>query len=285
MNLKDLFLLRSIQPANDYLTHLYYSDVDLLSSSSSSNLIDLFVHIHANMNQSDEFYGLEKYFQNRPSLYGEFNQLNKNYYDSLFYYDQAALTIDSSKLIQSLRLCGFNHILEQYLHQISSLSDQIFYRIQLTSYLTDQKKLTQWKTYNEQSSNYTREHILSIIQRQIHIPALSISRLIDHDDLWSHVSDLRECLLVNIINDIVMNYDNPKLLSKIWLNQFNNHITDEMFDQNDEILLTCVTLTHKLLLHNTNDNEEHQNIKQTLLADLVTQLCRNALDSKKLQVN
>ena len=279
----DLFLFRSIQPDHDYLTHLYYSDVDLLSSSS--NLIELFVHIHANINQSDEFYGLEKYFQNRSSLYGEFNQLNKNYYDSLFYYDQAALTINSSKLIQSLRLCGFNHILEQYLHQISSLSDQIFYRIQLTSFLTNQNKLTQWKTHHEQSSNYTRENILSIIQRQTYIPSSSIIQLIDHDELWSNVSDLRECLLVNIIEDIVMNYENPKILSNIWFNQSNNHITDEMFDRNDEILLTCVTLTHKLLLHNMNDNEENRNVKQTLLADLVTQLCRNALDSEKLQVN
>ncbi|CAF1289857.1 unnamed protein product [Rotaria sordida] len=272
---------RSILPANNYSTHLYYSDIDLLSSSS--DIIDLFVRIHSNMNQSDEFYGLDKCFQNRPNLYGEFNQLNNNYYDSLFYYDQAALTIDSSKLIQSLRLCGFNHILEQYLHQISSLSDQIFYRIQLTSLLTEQNKLTQWKTYNEQSSNHIRENILSIIQRQIRVPSSSIPQLIDHN-LWSNVSDLRECSLINIIDDITMNYQNPEILSKIWMNQFHNQIREDLFDQNDEILLTRVAITHKLLLHNINEDIENQNIKQTLLADLVTQLCRNALDSKKLQL-
>ncbi|CAF5039805.1 unnamed protein product, partial [Rotaria sp. Silwood1] len=270
----------SILPANNYLTHLYYSDIDMLSSSS--DLIDLFVRINSNMNQSDEFYGLDKCFQNRPNLYGEFNQLNNNYYDSLFYYDQAALTIDSSKLIQSLRLCGFNHILEQYLHQISSLSDPIFYRIQLTSLLTEQNKLTQWKIHHEQSSNSIRENILSIIQRQIRIPSSSIPQLIDHN-LWSNVSDLREYSLINIIDDITMNYQNPKILSKIWMNQFNNQIKEDMFDQNDEILLTRVAMTHKLLLHNINEDTENRNIKQTLLADLVTQLCQNALNSKKLQ--
>jgi hypothetical protein len=93
---------------NDYQIHLYNSNIDLLSSSS--DLVGLFVRIHSNMNESDEFYDLDKCFQNRPNLSGEFNQLNNNYYDALFYYDQAALTINLSKFIQSLRLCGFNHI-------------------------------------------------------------------------------------------------------------------------------------------------------------------------------
>ena len=284
-------LFRSIQPDNDYLMHLYYSDIDLLSSSS--DLINLFVNIHSNMNQSDEFYGLDKYFQNRPYLSGEFHQLNNNHYDALFYYDQAALKIDSSKFIQSLRLCGFNHILEQYLHQMSSLSDSIFYRIQLTSLLTTgQTKLTQWKTSDEPSSNHTRDDILSIIRRQMRAPSSSsssssISQIIDHN-LWLNVSDLRECSLINIIDDMIKNYENPEILSRIWMNQFNNSIIEEMFDQNDEILLTCVATTHKLLLNNNNDNDnenlENRNIKQKLFADLVTQLCRNALNAKKLQV-
>ncbi len=277
-----LSLFRSILPDNDYLTHLYHSDIDLLSPSS--DLIDLFVRIHSNMNQSDEFYGLDKYFQNRPNLYGEFNQLNNNYYDSLFYYDQAALTIDSSKLIQSLRLCGFNHILEQYLNQISSLSNEIFYRIQLTSLLTGQNKLTQWKISDEKSSNHIREDILSIIQRQTRVSSSSIPQLIDHN-LWSNVSDFRECFLINIIDDITTNYQNPQLLSKIWINQWNNQIKEDIFDHNDEILLTRVAMTEKLLLHNINHDKENRDIKQTLLADLITQLCQNALDSKKLQVN
>ncbi|CAF1500441.1 unnamed protein product, partial [Rotaria magnacalcarata] len=271
---------RSILPANDYLTHLYYSDIDLLSSS---DLIDLFVRIHSNLNQSDEFYGLDKCFQNRPSLYGEFNQLNNNYYDSLFYYDQAALTMDSSKLIQSLRLCGFNHILEQYLHQISPVSDQIYYRIQLTSLLSGDNKLTQWKTNDEKGSNCIRENILSIIQRQMQVPSSSVPQLIDHN-LWSNVSDLRECSLINIIDDITMHYKNPEILLKIWFNQVHNQIKEDMFDENDEILLTRVAMTHKLLLHNINEDTEHRTIKQTILADLVTNLCQNALDSKKLQL-
>ncbi|CAF4767436.1 unnamed protein product, partial [Rotaria sp. Silwood2] len=104
------------------------------------------------------------------------NQLNNNYYDSLFYYDQIALKIDSSKLIQSLCLCRFNHILEPYLNQISSLSDQMFYCIQLTSIFTEQNKLTQWNIYNQQSSNNICDNILSIIQRQIHMPSSSISQ-------------------------------------------------------------------------------------------------------------
>ncbi len=269
-------MFRSILPDNDYQIHLYHSDIDLLSSSS--DLIDLFIRIHSNMNQSDEFYGLDKYFQNRPNLCGDFNQLNRNYYDSLFYYDQSASTIDSSKLIQSLRLCGFNHILEQYLHQISSLSNEIFYRIQLTSILTEQNHLTQWKTYdNYQSSNSIRENLLSIIHRQTRISSSTIPQLIDHQ-LWSNVSDLRECSLVNIIDDITTNYQTPENLSKIWI---NNPIEDDLFDQNDEIFLTRVTTINKLLLNNIH---EDQDIKQTLLADLVTQLCQNALDSKKLQV-
>ena len=254
---------------NDYLTHLYHSDIDLLSSSS--DLIDLFVRIHSNMNESDEFYGLDKYFQNRPNLYGEFNQLNKNYYDSLFYYDQSASIIDSSKLIQSLRLCGFNHILEKYLQQISSVSNEIFYRVQLTSILTGQSHLTQWKT----SDNSIRENLLSIIQRQTRIPSSIIPQLIDHQ-LWENVSDLRECSLVNIIDDITTNYQTPENLVKIWI---NNPIQEDLFDQNDEIFLTRVTTTKKLLLHN-----DDQDVKQELLADLTTQLCQNALDSKKLQV-
>ncbi|CAF0715627.1 unnamed protein product [Adineta steineri] len=272
---------RSILPDNDYSIHLYHSDIDLFSSSS--DLVDLFVRIHSNINQSDEFYGLDKYFQNRPNLSGEFNQLNNNYYDSLFYYDQAASTIDSSKFIQTLRLCGFNHILEQYLNQMSSLSDQIFYRIQLTSILTGQNKLTQWKTSDEQSSNHIRQDILSIIQRQTHVSLSSIPQLIDHN-LWSNVSDFRECFLINIIDDITTNYQNPQILSKIWLNQINNLIKEDIFDHNDEILLTRVATTQKLLLHNINQDKENQDIKQTLLADLITQLCQNALDCKKLQL-
>jgi len=235
------------------------------------------------MNESDEFYGLDKCFQNRPNLLGEFNQLNNNYYDSLFYYDQAALTIDSSKLIQSLRLCGFNHILEQYLNQISSLSNEIFYRIQLTTILTGQNNLTQWKTYDDQSTNSIRENILSIIQRQTSIPSSTIPQLINHN-LWSNISDIRECSLVNIIDDIIINYQNPQIFSKIWLNQFNNQLKEDMFDQNDEILLTRVATTHKLLLHNIEQDTETQDIKQRLLSDLITQLCENALDSKKLQL-
>jgi hypothetical protein len=62
------------------------------------------------MDESDEFYGLDKCFQTRTNRSNEFNELNKYYYDSIFYYDQAGLKIDSSKLIQSLCLCGFNHI-------------------------------------------------------------------------------------------------------------------------------------------------------------------------------
>ncbi|CAF0761369.1 unnamed protein product [Adineta steineri] len=273
---------RSILPDNDYSIHLYHSDIDLFSSSS--DLVDLFVRIHSNINQSDEFYGLDKYFQNRPNLSGEFNQLNNNYYDSLFFYDQAASTVDSSKFIQTLRLCGFNHILEQYLNQMSSLSDQIFYRIQLTSILTGQNKLTQWKTSDEQSSNHIRQDILSIIQRQTHVSLSSIPQLIDHN-LWSNVSDFRECFLINIIDDITTNYQNPQILSKIWINQINNLIKEDIFDHNDEILLTRVATTQKLLLHNISQDKENQDIKQTLLADLITQLCQNALDCKKLQVN
>lgn len=278
---REFIFFRSILPDNDYLTHLYHSDIDLLSSSSE--LVDLFVRIHSNMNESDEFYGLDRCFQNRPNLYGEFNQLNKNYYDSLFYYDQAALTIDSSKLIQSLRLCGLNHILEQYLHQISSLSNEIFYRVQLTTILTGQNHLTQWKTHDDQSSNSIREDLLSIVQRQSRIPSSTIPQLIDHQ-LWLNVSDLRECSLVNIIDDIAINHQTPQVLSKIWMNQQNNPISDSLFDQNDEIFLTRVAATEKLLLHPTDGEQEDLDVKQTLLADLVTQLCQNALDSKKLQV-
>jgi hypothetical protein len=84
--------------------------------------------------------------------------------------------------------------------------------------------------------------------------------------------------LVNIIDDITTNYQTPENLSKIWI---NNPIEDDLFDQNDEIFLTRVTTINKLLLNNIH---EDQDIKQTLLADLVTQLCQNALDSKKLQV-
>jgi hypothetical protein len=230
------------------------------------------------MNQSDEFYGLDKYFQNRPNLYGEFNQLNKNYYDSLFYYDQSSSIIDSSKIIQSLRLCGFNHILEQYLNQISSISNEIFYRIQLTSILTEQNHLTQWKTNDNQLNNSIRENLLSIIQRQTRISSSIIPQLIDHQ-LWTNVSDLRECSLVNIIDDITSNYQTPKNLSKIWM---NNPINEDLFDQNDEIFLTRVATTNKLLLHNIHEDHD---VKQGLLADLVTQLCQNALDSKKLQVD
>jgi hypothetical protein len=274
-------LFRSILQDNDYLTHLYYSDIDLLSSSS--DLIDLFVRIHSNMNESDEFYGLDKCFQTRPNLSGEFHELNNNYYDSLFYYDQAAFKIDSSKLIQSLRLCGFNHILEQYLNQISSLSNEIFYRIQLTSILTKENNLTQWKTYHNQSTNSIRENILSIIQRQTSIPSSTIPQLIHHN-LWSNVSDIRECSLVNIIDDVTINYQNPQIFSKIWLNQLNNQIKEDTFDQNDEIFLTRVATTYKLLLHNISENVENKDLKEKLLSDLVTQLCQNALNSKKLQL-
>ncbi|CAF4114824.1 unnamed protein product, partial [Rotaria sp. Silwood2] len=70
----------------------------------------------------------------------------------------------------------FNHILEPYLNQISSLSDQMFYCIQLTSIFTEQNKLTQWNIYNQQSSNNICDNILSIIQRQIHMPSSSISQ-------------------------------------------------------------------------------------------------------------
>ncbi|UJR28997.1 hypothetical protein I4U23_010215 [Adineta vaga] len=268
---------RSILPDNDYSIHLYHSDIDLLSNTSE--LVDLFVRIHSNMNQPEEFYGLDKFFQNRPNLYGEFNQLNNNYYDSLFYFDQAALTINSSKLIQSLRLCGFNHILEQYLNQISSLSDQIFYRIQLTGIITGQNRLTQWQTSDEQSLSHVREDIVSIIQRQMRISSSSIPQLIDHN-LWSNVSDFRECFLVNIIDDITINYENPQILSKIWKNPLNNHL----FDHNDEILLTRIAITQKLLLHNIHQNSENREIKQTIFVDLITQLCQNALESKKLQL-
>lgn len=275
-------LFRSILPANDYSTHLYYSDIDLISNTS--DLSNLFVRVHSNMNQSDEFYGLDKCFQNHPSLYGEFNQLNNNYYDSLFYYDQASSTIDSSKLIQSLRLCGFNHILEQYLQQISSVSDQIFYRIQLTSLLTGQNKLSQWTTHDEQPLNPIREDILSIIQRQTRVPSSAIPQLVDHS-LWSNVSDIRECSLINIIDDITANYQNPEILSAIWINQFYNQMREDIFDENDEILLTRVATTHKLLLHKVDEDNTKQDVKKKLFADLVTQLCQNALDSKKLQVN
>ncbi|CAF0938650.1 unnamed protein product [Adineta ricciae] len=266
---------RSILPENDYSMHLYHSDMDLLSSSTE--LVDLFVRIHSNINQPDEFYGLDKCFQNRPNLYGEFNQMNNNYYDSLFYYDQA---IESSKVIQSLRLCGFNHILEQYLKQVSSISDQIFYRIQLTSILKEQNPLTQWQIMNDQSENHVREDILSIIQRQMRVSSSSIPQLIDHN-LWSNVTEFRECFLVNIVDDLITNYENPDILSNIWKNQANTQIKEDLFDHNDELLLTRVALTHKLVLHNLQVNPE---TKQTLFVNLVTQLCQNALESKKLQL-
>ena len=271
---------RLILPENDYLTHLYHSDIDLLSSWSSE-LVDLFVRLHSNRNQSDEFYGLDRYFQNHPNLYGEFNQLNKNYSDSLFYFDQSALNIDSSKLIQSLRFCGLNHILEQYLHQISSLSNDIFYRIQLTSILTKPNHLTQWQS----NEHHIREDLLGIIQREIRLPSSTLPQLIDHQ-LWSNASDLQECLLVNIVDDLAQYYQTPDRLRKFWLNPSINPIDEHLFDQNDEIFLTRVTMTDKFLLHHQHsaDQEVHRELKQTLLADLLTQLCQNAFDSKKLQV-
>ena len=197
INVKLMLLFRSILPKNDYETHLYQSDIDLLSSS---DLIDLFVRIHSTMNQSDEFYGLEKCFQNRPNLYGEFNQLNNQHYDALFYYDQAA--VDPSKLIQSLRFCGFSHILEQYLNQIGTFSDEIFFRIQLTSILTEKNRLTRWKTAAPQpESTSVREDILSMIQRPDNLSSPSLPSL-TNGNLWSKVSDLRECSLVNIVDDL-----------------------------------------------------------------------------------
>ncbi|CAF2862822.1 unnamed protein product [Rotaria sp. Silwood2] len=42
-----------------------------------------------------------------------------------------------------------------------------------------------------------------------------------------------------------------------------------MFDQNNEIILACVTITQKLLLHNINENIEKRDVKQKLLADLL----------------
>ena len=264
--------LRSILPDNDYLTHIYHSDIDLLSSTSSE-LVDLFVRIHSN---GDEFYGLDRYFQNHPNLYGEFNQLNKNYSDSLFYFDQSALNIDSSKLIQSLRFCGLNHILEQYLHQISSSSNEIFYRIQLTSILTKPNHLTQWKT----EENHIREDLLAIVQRQIRVPSSIVPELVDHQ-LWSNVSDLQECCLVNIIDDLANHYQTPEKLKKFWLNPSTNPIDENLFDRNDEIFLTRVAITEKCLLHPSLNQQENS---QTLLADLLTRLCQNAFDSKKLQL-
>lgn len=268
-------VFRSILPENDYLTRLYHSDIDLLSSSSSE-LVDLFVRIHSKGNHSDEFYGLDRYFQNHPNLYGEFNQLNQNYSDSLFYFDQSALNIDPSKLIQSLRFCGLNHILEQYLHGLSSSSNEIFYRIQLTSILTKPNHLTQWKS----EITNAREDLLGIVQRQIRIPSSIIPQLVDHQ-LWSNVTDLRECCLVNIIDDLACHYQTPEILKKFWLQPSRNPIDENLFDRDDEIFLTRVVMTEKFLLHSQfNEREE----KQILLADLLTRLCQNAFDANKLQL-
>lgn len=249
---------------------MYRSDIDLFSNSS--DLVDLYVRIHSNCNQSDEFYGLEKYFQIHPNLSGEYHQLNRNYYESLFYFDQSFSTVDSTKLIQSLRFCGLNHILEQYLHQISSLSNEIFYRIELTSILTEIHPMTQWKILKNENQTI-REDLLTIIQKQNSI-SKTILPQINLDDLWSNVHDLRECSLVHILDDLKMNYDKKQSLSKLW----NNQIIDDRFDENDEILLTRLTLTQKLLINN------HDEIKQTLCANILTQLCENAFQSKKFQL-
>lgn len=271
-----MLLFRSILPKNDYETHLYQSDIDLLPSS---DLIDLFVRIHSTMTQSDEFYGLEKCFQNRPNLYGEFNQLNNQHYDALFYYDQAA--VDPSKLIQSLRFCGFSHILEQYLNQIGTFSDEIFFRIQLTSILTEKNRLSEWKTAPQPESSSVREDILSMIQRPDNLSSSSLPSL-TNADLWSKVSDLRECSLVNIVDDLTKH---PSRLSKLWMNPGrNNLVQDSLFDQNDELLLTRVATTQKFLLSNPSNDEERHNAHQKLFADLVTELCQNALDCNKLQL-
>ena len=277
-----LFSFRSSLPDNNYLTHLYYSDMDLLCPSSSE-LIDLFVRVHSNLNQSDEFYGLDKYFQNRSNLYGEFHQLNSHYYDALFYYDQAARTIDASKLIQSLRLCGFNHILENYLNQVSSLSNEIFYRIQLTSILTGHQRLTQWKTSDAQSCTSVREDMVSTIQRSGRLSSSSMLQTEDHQ-LWSNVADLRECLLINVLDDMIVHQQQPEILSKLWIAPFPQRAQENVFDQNDELLLTRIAITHAFFLHRKDNETKQRAVQQTLLADLVSQICQNALDSNKLQV-
>ena len=265
------FLLRrSILTNNDYSTHLYRSDIDLFSNSS--NLIDLYVRTHSNCNQSDEFYGLEKYFQTHPNLSGEYQQLNRNYYESLFYFDQSFSIVDSTKLIQSLRFCGLNHILEQYLHQISSLSNEIFYRIELTSILTEIHPLTQWTNLQNENQS-VRENLLTIIQKQKSISKAILPQL-NLDDLWSNANDLRECSLINIIDDLKMIYENENILSNIW----NNPITDDRFDENDELLLTRLTLTQKLLVHHNDE------VKQPLCANILAQLCENACQSNKFQL-
>ena len=256
--------------------------MDLLCPTSSK-LIDLFVRVHSNLNQSDEFYGLDKCFQNRSDLYGEFHQLNSHYYDALFYYDQAARTIDASKLIQSLRLCGFNHILETYLNQVSSLSNEIFYRVQLTSILTGHERLTQWKTSATPSCTSVRDDMVSIIQRFRRLPSSSLLPKGD-DQLWSNVAHLRDCLLINVFDDVVAHQQQPEVLSKLWIEPFPERIQENLFDENDELLLTRIAITHTFFLHQNKKETKQGEAHQTLLANLISQICRNALDSNKLQV-
>lgn len=270
---------------NNYSIHIYQSDIELFSSS---DLIDVFVGIHSTTNRSDEFYGLEKHFQNRSNLYGEFYQLTNSPYDALFYYDQGARTINQSKIIQALRFCGFNHILEQYLHQISSFSNDIFFRIQLSSILSQPNSLTQWSTHSkqhDQSSKSIRENILSIIERSVQSSKSSNLPILSSDHLWSNVTDLRECSLINVLDDVATNYHNPSRLAHLWISPDPNQIRNSAFDHNDELLLTRIAAAQKFLLsENQDQKEEVPKGKQKLLSDLVTQLCENALEANKLQV-
>ena len=284
INLSFFFLQRSILRSNNYSIYLYQSDIDLLSSS---NLIDLFVEIHSTRKQSDEFYGLDKSFQNRPNLFGEFYQLNNHHYDALFYYDQVANKTDSSKLIQSLRLCGFNHLLENYLQQLSTKSDGTFFRIELTSILTGHQQLSQWKTFAQEKVESIRDRILSIIHRSIHLSnsiSSSLSTMID-DQLWTNVSDISETSLVNVLQDVSVNYLNLQRLTKLWNDSNSISFKEHYFDFNDEILLTRIAATEKLLIHQSDQKQiDFIETKQKLLANLVTKLCQNAFECKKFQV-
>lgn len=237
---------------------------------SSTDLIDIFVRIHSEQKQSDEFYGLEKHLENRSDLFAEVSLLNNSPCDAIFHFDRAAKTktIDRTKLLQSLRFAGFHHVLNEYLNGISSCSEEIFYRIELSTILSQSNRLSKWTKIDEKKS--IRENLLAILQQ----PTNDRISLKIEKNLWTNVKNFRECSLLNVFDDIATNFDNPTRLFNIWVSPGENFVKISDFDRIDELLLTRIAATEKF---GVKRNE-------TLLSELVTKLCENALNSNKLQV-
>ncbi|CAF0900518.1 unnamed protein product, partial [Didymodactylos carnosus] len=295
---------RSSLDTNDCSRQLYYSDLDLVHKINNSHpyrhdLIQMCVQLYSNLNEFDGFYGLEKNLSSlmeKPTgLHAVFEQVNNHWNESLFLQDQAAASnakSSPSKIIQSLRLCGFNHLLEHYLNNLSTTipteSKRTLYRIQLTSLLSttkweETKNLHSWHSESRQlNSSSIHDDILSLMYRQTKVPQLSTPIL--KLDLWSKLFDqystlkekqqnsdcdlIRDCRLINVIDDC----KESKLdsLPKLWLTYVDND-----FDRNDELLLTRTAALVTLV----QENNENILMKRTLLSNLLCERYINDFSS------